>query len=100
MGGYKQKWPQLGRAWSSGRVLDCRRDGRGFEPHQRHLPCSRPSCCLVMGTLDETSMGVVEVVGVVYDYITGVCSTAPVSVARLSLPLWCRDEGRWLYSFN
>ena len=43
-----------GRAWSSGRVLDCRRDGRGFEPHQRHLPCSRPSCCLVMGTWDKT----------------------------------------------
>ena len=39
---------------SSGRVLDCRRDGRGFEPHQRHLPCSRPSCCLVMGTWDKT----------------------------------------------
>ena len=25
---------------NGGRVLDCRRDGRGFEPHQRHLPCS------------------------------------------------------------
>ena len=42
------------RAWSSGRVLDCRPDGRGFEPHQRHLPCSRPICCLVMGTWDKT----------------------------------------------
>ena len=35
-----------------------------------------------------------EMVGVVYDHITGVCSTAPVSVARLSLPLWCRDRCR------
>ena len=33
-----------------------------------------------------------EMVGVIYDHNTGVCSTAPVSVARLSLPLWCKDR--------
>ena len=42
------------RAWSSGRVLDCHRDGRGFEPHQWHSPCSRPSCYLLMGAWDKS----------------------------------------------
>ena len=29
-------YPQVGAQWLSGRVLDSRPKGRGFEPHRRH----------------------------------------------------------------
>ena len=34
--GYLSLWPLWGAQWLSGRVLDWRPRGRGFEPHRRH----------------------------------------------------------------
>ena len=42
----------------------------------------------------KNRLDLVEMVGVVYNHITDVYSTAPVSVARPSLPIWCRDRCR------
>ena len=34
--GNNATWPLKGAQWLSGRVLDSRPKGRGFEPHRRH----------------------------------------------------------------
>ena len=43
-GSFEQKWIllKMGAQWLSGRVLDSRPRGRGFEPHRRH-------CVVVLG---------------------------------------------------
>ena len=73
-------------ARSNSRVLDCRRDGREFEPHQQNSPCCDPATAYywVPGVKPGAGGGVV---GVVNNYITGSYSTATVSITRLSLPL-------------
>ena len=38
---------QKGAQWLSGRVLDSRPKGRGFEPHRRHCCVLNPSLVLV-----------------------------------------------------
>ena len=70
----------LRHAWSSGTVLDCCRDSQGFEPYQRHSPCSHaPSCCLLMSTWGNREGGWRWLI-MASNHITGVCTICSISL--------------------